>query len=441
MKLLIYVHKLSTRTQYIFGLICHELLGLEIDITEQKEEILSYQGPKFSYAPEPLGNEVFVQCNGLLAEKGITEQPIDFVTFQGHPAFFGTTDSRSVFSFDFFAAAFYLVTRYEEYLPFKQDEYGRFPVIESVAAKGGFLRIPVINVWTEMFGKELQKRYPEMAFIERKFRFVPTIDIDHAYAYKHRNFFRTVGGIGHTILKRRWKQLIQKLKVLMGLAKDPYDTYEYIHHVHKERHVKALFFVLFAQHSRHDNNVSLKNRVFRHLLKSLAHRGAVGIHPSLGSNKRFTKLENEVTGLSEVLGYKIAISRQHFLKVSFPKTYQNLINVGIKHDYSMGYASEPGFKASIADPFKFYNLTNETETGLTIHPITLMDVTLRDYYRLDASNGTELSKAMIDAVRAVDGEFVSLWHNESFSETGRWKNWRKVYEDVLAYATDKSTRK
>ena len=58
-----------------------------------------------------------------------------------------------------------------------------------------------------------------------------------------------------------------------------------------------------------------------------------------------------------------------------------------------------------------------------------------------SSNGTELSKAMIDAVRAVDGEFVSLWHNESFSETGRWKNWRKVYEDVLAYATDKSTRK
>jgi hypothetical protein len=107
----------------------------------------------------------------------------------------------------------------------------------------------------------------------------------------------------------------------------------------------------------------------------------------------------------------------------------------------MGYASEPGFKASIADPFKFYNLINESETSLTIHPITLMDVTLRDYYRLDPVTGVELSKTLVDAVKAVNGEFVSLWHNESFSESGRWKNWRKVYEEILNYAAEKSKTK
>ena len=441
MKLLIYVHKLSARVQYIFGFLCHDLLGLDISFTEQKEEFSLFEGPKFSYSPEPIGNELFIQSNGLLFETGISEKQIDFITFNGMPAFFSTSDSRSVLSFDCFAAAFFLISRYEEYLPFKQDEYGRFPVIESTAAKGGFLRIPIVNIWTEIFGKELLKKYPDLSFNERKFKFVSTIDIDHAYAYRHRNIIRTLGGIGHTILRRRWKQLILRIKVLMGFARDPYDTYEYIHKVHKERGLRALFFILFAQRSRHDNNVSLTNRVFRQLLKSLDHRGVVGVHPSLGSNKRFSRLESEVSGLSEVLGHKIGISRQHFLKVSFPKTYQNLINVGIKHDYSMGYASEPGFKASIADPFKFYNLINETETALTIHPITLMDVTLRDYYRLDAISGIELSKSLIDAVRAVNGEFVSLWHNESFSESGKWKDWKQVYEEILSYATEKSKGK
>lgn len=437
MNLLVYVHKITPRIQYITRLICGDLMGLEFSVTDQKDEFIGFNGPKFSYSPEPIGNEMFIQSVGLLSETGITEQKIDFISFNGVPAFFQTTDTRSVFPFDCFSAAFFLVSRYEEYLPFKQDEYGRFPVIESTAAKGGFLRVPVVNLWTQMLVKEIQKRFPDIQLGERKFRFIPTIDIDHAYAYKHRSIIRTLGGIGNSIIRRRGKQLGQRIKVLLGLAKDPYDTYDYIHQCHKERRVKALYFMLFAQRSHHDNNVSLKSRAFRQLIKTLAHHGAVGIHPSLGSNKRFTKLEAEITGLSEVLGHKIAISRQHFLKVSFPRTYQNLINAGIKHDYSMGYASEPGFKASIADPFKFYNLVSETETPLIIHPITLMDVTLRDYYRLDATNGTELSKSLIDAARNVNGEFVSLWHNESFSESGRWKHWRKVYEDVLLYATGK----
>ena len=142
MKLLIYIHKASNRGQYIFGLIFRDILGLDFSFTEDKQEFSKYEGPKFSYASEPLGDELFIQSTGLLFETGIAEKQIDFITVDGMPAFFGTTDKRSAFPFDFIAAAFFLVSRYEEYLPFKQDEYGRYPVIESTAARGGFLRIP-----------------------------------------------------------------------------------------------------------------------------------------------------------------------------------------------------------------------------------------------------------------------------------------------------------
>jgi hypothetical protein len=436
MKLLIYITKVSNRSRYIFEFIFNDLLGLEISLTDNKDEFLTFEGPKFSYAEAPLKDEMFIRSNGLLSETGVSEKEIEFFTHESLPAFFATRDERSVFPFDLFALSFFLVVRYEEYLPFKQDEYGRYPVLESTASRGGFLRIPLVNLWVEVLAKELQKRFPGLKFKERKFKFVPSIDIDHAYAYRHRNFFRTVGGIGHTILKRRWRQLAQRIKVLMGLKPDPYDTYDYIHKVHKAKGMHPLFFILYSQKSRHDNNVTLTNKVFRELLRSLNHQGVVGVHPSLGSNRQFTRLESEVMGLTEALGRKITISRQHFLKVSFPKTYQNLINVGIHHDYSMGYAAEPGFKASVADPFKFYNLVGDSVTNLIIHPLTLMDVTLRDYYRLDPGTGIELAKSLIDATKAVNGEFVCLWHNENFSETGRWKGWREVYEQILSYAME-----
>jgi hypothetical protein len=41
--------------------------------------------------------------------------------------------------FDPLAATFYLVSRYEEYLPFIPDEHGRFPAKQSFAFSNGFL--------------------------------------------------------------------------------------------------------------------------------------------------------------------------------------------------------------------------------------------------------------------------------------------------------------
>jgi hypothetical protein len=69
-----------------------------------------------------------------------------------------------------------------------------------------------------------------------------------------------------------------------------------------------------------------------------------------------------------------------------------------------------------------------------LHPVALMDVTLKDYCKISPEEAIVLSRSFVDTIMAVKGEFVSVWHNESFDETGRWKGWRKVYEDLLAYA-------
>ena len=42
---------------------------------------------------------------------------------------------------------------------------------------------------------------------------------------------------------------------------------------------------------------------------------------------------------------------------------------------------------------------------------------------------------MIQTIRSVHGEFVSLWHNESLGDTGRWKGWREVYEEMVKLAS------
>jgi hypothetical protein len=59
---------------------------------------------------------------------------------------------------------------------------------------------------------------------------------------------------------------------------------------------------------------------------------------------------------------------------------------------------------------------------------------MKDYLRLNKVQSLERRAAMIRTIRAVNGEFVSLWHNESLGDTGRWKGWREVYHEMIKLA-------
>jgi hypothetical protein len=434
--LLVYMPLMSPRADYILTLLIRDLIGVDMIVTNRREDYFSCRGPRLEYGSEPSGEGIFILSSGLLFEKLVRPQTIEFITFKNYPAFFSVSDERSAFPFDLFSAAFYLVTRYEEYLSFTPDRFGRFRASDSIAAAGNFMAIPIVNIWANLLKDHIREVYPSMKFREKKFRFVPTIDIDHAYAFKQRTLLRSIGGYGKSILEGNLKKVAHRTKVLLGILKDPYDQYDYIREIHSRFRLKPLYFVLFADHGKDDNNVTLTGRTFCRLLRGLDDSGTTGIHPSLTSFKHPKALHSEITGLSEIIGRSIVLSRHHFLRVSFPGTYRNLMNEGISDDYSIGYASCPGFRAGIADPFPFFDLLTNQPEPMMLHPVALMDVTLKDHCKCSPEEAVALSRSIVDAIKAVNGEFVSVWHNESFDECGRWKGWRKVYEDLLAYAAD-----
>ncbi len=100
----------------------------------------------------------------------------------------------------------------------------------------------------------------------------------------------------------------------------------------------------------------------------------------------------------------------------------------------MGYASQLGFRASICTPFNFYDLDSEHETPLKIHPFAVMEATLKYYLKVDPEDAIDHIKPIIDEVKAVDGVFISLWHNETLSNDKLWSGWQGLYEEVVKYA-------
>ncbi|PKP26035.1 MAG: hypothetical protein CVU06_03760, partial [Bacteroidetes bacterium HGW-Bacteroidetes-22] len=114
--------------------------------------------------------------------------------------------------------------------------------------------------------------------------------------------------------------------------------------------------------------------------------------------------------------------------------YRNLINLDITDDYSMGFAADAGFRAGICVSFNFYDLDLDTETPLRIHPFTVMDGTMKDYLKLTNQQAVDFAVKLSNEVKAVGGVFSTLWHNETYSETGRWIGWREVYSQILENA-------
>ena len=193
-KILIYSEKRTSRLVYIFNLILKDLLGLSPEFTQNKSDFLNSDIPKFSYGTSILKDEFFIAANDLLFERGIKEVSISMATYNELPSFFNTYHKKSAYPFDLFAASFYLVSRYEEYLPFIKDKYGRFHARESLAYKKGFLDKPMVNIWALDLAHKLQEKFTGLKMSFPSYEFQPTIDIDAAYAYKQKGFWRTIGG-------------------------------------------------------------------------------------------------------------------------------------------------------------------------------------------------------------------------------------------------------
>ncbi|MCF8331446.1 MAG: polysaccharide deacetylase family protein [Bacteroidales bacterium] len=436
--IIIYAEEVTIRMKYIFSLIFKEFLGHGVEFTTNVEEYYMSEYPAVNYSKKPIRqNEIWIYPHGLLSQLGIKDINLEYAEFQGIKCPFQTFSKESDFPFDPFAAAFFLITRYEEYLPYKKDEYGRFPAHESIAFKKGFLQFPVIDQWVMEIKKRLEEKNPSIHFKENKFTFIPTVDVDVAYAYKLRGLIRTVGGFILSLIQFDLNSVFQRFRVLLGLEKDPYDTFNYLLTLHKKYQVKPLYFILFADYDLNDKNISVLNKRFQHLIKSLGDYAEIGIHPSFNSFEMPGKMRKEIDRLSKTINKEITKSRQHFLRMNLPSTYNYLEDSGIKEDYTMGYARHIGFRASTARPFYFYDLEREMPTYLKIYPFAVMDGTLKDYMKLTPQQSEDTIKALISRVKAVNGVFISLWHNHSLSGQEQWQGWRRVYEFLLRQGTEK----
>lgn len=422
--ILIFSDTSTTRLQYICKFIFNEQLGITHSITIDKENFVRHDGPKINYSDSYIENAFNIQNQSLLFEQEIKKQEIVCFETAEYKAFYQTTNSE--FPFDIFAASFYLLSRYEEYLPHELDMYGRYAHENSLAFKESFLNVPMINIWTQAFAKELKQKFPQLKCKLPDFNFIPTYDIDIAYSFKHKGILRNLGGF----LK---SPSLDRLTVLSRLKKDPFDSYDFIDSLHTQYKYDPIYFFLVATSgSLYDKNISPYSGAMWQLIKRHARKYKIGLHPSWRSNKNPSILTREKKVLETASKVPITISRQHYIKLSLPETFEQLISAGIEKDHSMGYGSINGFRASVASPYCWYNLKAEKMTSLQLFPFCFMDANSFYEQKYNAEEAYEEIRYYLDACKKVNGTFISIFHNNFLGTDKQFAGWKEMYEQFLS---------
>jgi hypothetical protein len=421
----IYTTENVPRLRYIAGIILGDILGLSWEVITDKRKLGKHY--VINYSSENITGSFKISPDSLLFETGISAREIIVTECNGLPVFFRTS-SDSDLPFDIFAASFFLVSRYEEYLEFQPDEYGRFKASSSLAFNNGFLGIPIVDLWAKELVKALLKRFQNLAFRKNEYKSLITIDSDEPFAYLGKSLFASVRGLFRDI-KNNTGNVGNRYRIITGGEKDPFDVFGYIIENIEKNNSDAMFFFPVGNRSKYDKNPSWKSDEYRKLIQNIADKY------SFYTSGNSALVNTEALRLKTILGKEVFSSRFHYIRLFMPRSYREIYNEGISEDYSMGYPDEPGFRAGIARPFYFYDVSEDQQTNLKIIPFQVMDMTFCNYKNLDPIASKEIISGLMNETRKVGGLFVSIWHNKSLLDNQQYQGWREVFEFVLKNQT------
>ncbi len=336
-------------------------IGLHFKLTNDLKDFQKSSLPKLSYAAQTKG--VYIEPVSLLFEKGLTDKEIKIYK-SSNVYFFKTTSN--ILEFDLFAAIFYLISRYEEYTASQSafDQYKRFKFEHALAHQHDFLRVPLIDLWITDFKTKLKTEFKTLRFSKKAYQFESTIDVDQPFAFKHQSNITTAF---KSLLKGRFKQYKRYLET----KEDPYNHLSFFTSLSKKFNTLPTYFLNTGSHFKIDPP-PISYWALEDLFTALKGTARVQLHPSYHAFLDAQKLKEEKRILEDYT--KVEASRQHFIALEFPDTYNALLGAGIIKDYSMGYPNTMGFRASCSNPFYWYDLSQEKTTELLVYPFWMMDI-------------------------------------------------------------------
>lgn len=383
-------------------------------------------------------------------EKSLPELPL--VIWEETPILFGSAMTEKInetiiIHADLIASTFFLISRYEETIRRNvRDVHGRFPGIESLPYRAGFIDRPLIEEYGILLRAQLRGICCDIPEPPKKInKIYLTHDLDQIA------HFRTIRGMIGGVLRglKRPNEGQKALKSFFyGLRYDPWYTFPFLYKVDnelmskigKDRSESILFIRAGGGKKREDKPFSnLLHPDYKNLIRySIRKEITIALHSSYQAGINPHLIPDEKKKLEHHTRLGINYNRHHFLNSREPEDMRYLVETGITDDFTMGYADMAGFRLGTCRPVKWINLKTMEVTNLTLHSLTIMDGSLSDkrYMYMNSHDAIQYCEKLINCVESNNGELVLLWHNTTVEKTPQSYH-RKLYKDLIKFLQSK----
>ncbi len=383
------------------------------------------------------------------AERFLSEKKIPVLFGWSNGECYLQSGQCGVLKLDVFGSAFFLLSRYEEWVCQQRDIHDRFSATSSVAYREGFIDRPIVNEYIEVLWLCLSRLWPNLHRKPRCFRRLVSCDVDIPYISETKSWRSQMVRSLADLLKQKPLQVnIQSWRNFLAIGKgdyslDPYYQFDWIMDACDEVDLSCTFFFI-AGHSggKIDGDYSLNEPVIRQLIKRIHQRGhEIGLHASYQTYRSSDLMIREFERLKTVCA-ELGVSqvgfggRQHYLRWKTPETFQNCQRAGLNYDSTLGFADHAGFRCGFCSEYPVFDLKNRETLKLTERPLVLMESTVLS----DSYMGLGYTREALDYMlklkhrcARVQGDFTLLWHNSHFLTDSDREMYRKLISPAINF--------
>lgn len=436
----IYTDKYTNRLKYVVDHIFKRILGQSVNIINKVEDLPTLSASPLIVYSETLKvkGAMHIVPNGLLFKKGVRQYNIEMSQWEGEKIFF-TTEGGDI-PFDIFSASFYLLSRYEEYLPIEEnfDSKGNFLSEKSLAYKEGFLEEPIIDIWVYKLEEKLKSLYTNYNFSkEKKFRFLPVISVNAPYRYRTYSILGNLFRLSKKIIEMDWSNFRKQLRVLLRIDQDPYCNVDKIVEIHNRNSLRPLFALGVSNKKWYKRPIYFAYSTYK---KVLCRNYQIALYASEFAMYSASHLKFEQKYLSNIFKMRVVLNLSSSSDFNISKLYRNLSTSKVKEDFSMSYSDRVGFRVSTCTPFRVYDLNHEEYYKIEVHSVPLSDWSAKNM-KLTRDEFIMSMVKIANTVKKLDGELAIVYHNDTFVESTTWKGWSSAYEYIIRYISLLETHK
>jgi hypothetical protein len=198
----------------------------------------------------------------------------------------------------------------------------------------------------------------------------------------------------------------------------------------------TFFFLQDRTWARYGQRYRLADPEMRDLLAFLRNEGCeAGVHGGYYAFNDCREYGREARAIECAWGARPEGIRNHYLRWSYPRTWQAQAEAGLTYDSTLGFSDRPGYRAGYGLPFRPYDPDAGRRLPLLEIPLALMDNTIFQYLRCGFAEAMDLTRSALRAAERSGSVLTLLWHNNYFNDP-EFQAWQETYTQTLQEAAD-----